>query len=81
MFILPLIVLFTCIAAINTKSLNMSASLFLVFVAFILQLPGNVLFVYTSSFIFDISATILNIVSLFCNIITLKIVSYLVLEP
>ena len=81
MFVLPLIVLFICIAAINTKSLNMSASLFMVFVAFILHVPGNVSFVYTFSFIFDISATILNTVSLFCNIITLNIVGYSVLEP
>ena len=81
MFVLPLIVLFICIAAINTKSLNMSASLFMVFVAFILHVPGNVSFVYTFSFIFDISATILNTVSLFCNIITLNILGYSVLEP
>ena len=81
MFVLPLIVLFICIAAINTKSLNMSASLFMVFVAFILHVLGNVSFVYTFSFIFDIPATILNTVSLFCNIITLNIVGYSVLEP
>ena len=81
MFVLPLIVLFICIAAINTKSLNMSASLLMVFVAFILHVPGNVSFVYTFSFIFDISATILNTVSLFCNIITLNILGYSVLEP
>ena len=77
MFILPLIVLFICIAAINIKSLNMSASLFLVFVTFILHVPGNVLFVYTFSFIFknwetvqNTMPTILNLVSLFWNIIT-----------
>ena len=81
MFVLPLIVLFICIAAINTKSLNMSASLFMVFVAFILHVLGNVSFVYTFSFIFDIPATILNTVSLFCNIITLNILGYSVLEP
>ena len=81
MFVLPLIVLFICIAAINIKSLNMSASLFMVFVAFILHVPGNVSFAYTFSFIFDISATILNTVSLFCNIITLNILGYSVLEP
>ena len=80
MFILPLIVVFICIAAINTKPLNMSASLFLVFAAFILHLLGNVLFVYTFSFIFDSSTIFLNFVSLFYNIITLNIVSYLVLE-
>ena len=80
MFVLPLIVLFICIAAINTKSLNMSASLFMVFVALILHVPGNVSFVYIFSFIFDISATILNTVSLFYNIITLNVVSYSVPE-
>ena len=80
MFILPLIVVFICIATINTKPLNMSASLFLVFAAFILHLLGNVLFVYTFSFIFDSSTIFLNFVSLFYNIITLNIVSYLVLE-
>ena len=80
MFILPLIVFFICIAAINTKPLNMSASLFLVFAAFILHVLGNVLFAYTFSFIFDSSTIFLNFVSLFYNIITLNIVSYLVLE-
>ena len=80
MFILPLIVFFICIAAINTKPLNMSTSLFLVFAAFILHVLGNVLFVYTFSFIFDSSTIFLNFVSLFYNIITLNIVSYLVLE-
>ena len=80
MIILPLIVFFICIATINIKPLNMSASLFLVFAAFILHVLGNVLFVYTFSFICDSAAIFLNLVSLFYNIITLNIVSYLVLE-
>ena len=81
MFILPLIVFLICIVAFNTKPLNMSASLFLVFAAFILHVLGNVLFVNTFSFIFNTPTIFLNFVSLFYNIITLKIVSYLVEEP
>ena len=88
MFILPLIVLFISIVAVNAKALNMSASLFLIFVAFILHVPGNVLFCYTFSFIFKNLRilqvwlwVILLMVSLFCKIITFNIASYLVLEP
>ena len=88
MFILPLIVLFIWIPVFNIKSLNMSASLCLVFVAFILHVPGNVVFVYTLSIFLknlrivkNIWYPILSVVSLFCNFITLNIVSFLVLEP
>ena len=68
MFVLPLIILIICIFAFNIKSLKMKASLILVIVACILHLLGNLLFVYTFSFIFGKITTILNFVSLFCNI-------------
>ena len=68
MFVLPLIILIICIFAFNIKSLKMKASLILVIVACILHLLGNLLFVYTFSFIFGKFTTILNFVSLFCNI-------------
>ena len=88
MFVLPLIALFISIVAFNVKSLNMSASLCLIFMAFILHVPGNVLFAYTISFITKNwrmleywSWLTLVMVSLFCNKITFNIVSYLILDP
>ena len=81
MCILSLIVLLICIAVINIKSLNMSASLFLLSVAFVLHLLGNLLFVYTFSFISSTLTKILYPVSLLCNIITLDIMNYLVPDP
>ena len=88
MFVLPLIALFISIVAFNVKSLNMSASLCLIFMAFILHVPGNVLFAYTFSFITKNwrmleywSWLTLVMVSLFCNKITFNIVSYLILDP
>lgn len=84
MCILSLIVLFILVAAMNIKSLNMSA-LFLVLVAFILHVLGNDLFCYTISLTTKKSMRctlhiLMIYVSLFCNIITWNIVSYLVLE-
>ena len=88
MLILPLIVLFISIVAVNVKSLNMSVSLCLIFMAFILHVPGTVFFTYTLSVILKNwelwrfwTWTILVMVSSFCNKIAFNIVSYLVLEP
>ena len=80
-FVVPLIVLIICIVAAKIKSLNMNWSLFVVFVSYMLHVPDNLLFIYTLSFIFGKSTKILNFVSLFCNIITINILTYLALEP
>ena len=70
-FILPLIVLFICLAVANNKSLNMSWSfLGLVFLAFILHVPGNLLFVYTFSIVFKNSRIMKNIGYLILNVVS-----------
>ena len=80
-FVVPLIVLIICIVAAKIKWLNMNWFLFVVLVSYMLHVPDNLLFVYTLSFVFGKSTKTLNLVSLFCDIITISILTYLVLEP